>query len=192
MLKKGFLYIILNYSIQFLNIVLNLLFMKYLSASQLGSLTLARVWQQFVDYSHLGTRFSLDRYIPTAEEREKKYLVVTVLISTIISSIIVCLIAILVNQVNIVITILTVSGVFIAISNILKAYYRATNAINKMLKLVFYNQVLPLLISLLIYIWSYNFRLYLVALLISYLFFIINLLYKELEVFKFFNWNYSC
>ncbi len=187
MLKKGFLYIILNYSIQFLNIVLNLVFMKYLSASQLGSLTLARVWQQFVDYSHLGTRFSLDRYIPTAEEIEKKYLVVTVLISTIISSIIVCLIAILVNQVDIVITILTVSGVFIAISNILKAYYRATNAINKMLRLVFYNQVLPLLISLLIYIWSYNFRLYLVALLISYLVFIIGLLYKESEIFKFFN-----
>lgn len=188
MLKKGLLYIILNYSIQFLNIVLNLLLMKYLNSYQLGSLALARVWQQLVDYSHLGTRFSLDRYIPTAEDLEKKYLVITVLISTIVSSLIVCFVAIIINKADIVITILTISGVFIAFGNILKAYYRATNNINKMLKLVFYNQVLPLVISLLVYVWTHNFNLYLMVLLVGYFIFFVNLLYKELELFKFFEW----
>lgn len=188
MFKKGILYIVLNYSIQFMNIILNLLLMKYLNSYQLGSLALARVWQQLVDYSHLGTRFSLDRYLPTSDEVEKKYLVITVLISTIISSLIVCLAAIIINKADIVIAILTVSGVFIAFTNILKAYYRATNNINEMLKLVFYNQVLPLVISLLVYIFTHDFNSYLITLLMGYFLFFIFLLYKELELFKFFEW----
>lgn len=71
MFKKGIIYILLNYMIQFLNILFNLLLMKYLNSYQLGSLALAKTWQQFVDYSHLGARFSLDRYIPVAKEEEK-------------------------------------------------------------------------------------------------------------------------
>lgn len=188
MFRKGLLYIILNYSIQFLNILLNLLLMKYLNSYQLGSLALARVWQQLVDYSHLGTRFSLDRYIPTAEELEKKYLVVSVLVSTIISSIIVCLAAVIINKADIVISILTITGVFIAFSNILKAYYRATNNLTKMLKLVFYNQVLPLLIALVVYLYTFNFNFYLITLLAAYCFFIIHLFIQEFKLFKFFQW----
>ncbi|EFH3430983.1 polysaccharide biosynthesis protein, partial [Escherichia coli] len=51
MIKKGLIYILINYAIQFLNIFLSLVMMKYLTTAQLGDLTLARTWQQFVDYS---------------------------------------------------------------------------------------------------------------------------------------------
>ncbi|MCF4201115.1 polysaccharide biosynthesis protein, partial [Acinetobacter baumannii] len=151
MFKKGLIYIVLNYTIQFLNIIFNLLLMKYLSSYQLGSLALAKTWQQFVDYSHLGARFSLDRYIPTAEEEEKKYLVATVLFTTFIGSLFILLAAVILNDADIIVSILTASGIFIAVGNIIKAYYRATNSLTKMLNLVFYNQLLPLLISIVLY-----------------------------------------
>lgn len=185
MFKKGIIYILLNYTIQFLNIIFNLLLMKYLSSSQLGSLTLAKTWQQFVDYSHLGSRFSLDRYIPVAEDSEKKYLVATVLLSTFVGAVVIFLAAIIFNNADVVVSILTASGIFIAISNILKAYYRATNNLTEMLKLVFFNQLLPVLISIAVYFFTHNFNFYLVSLLLSYLFFGTLLIYKERELFHF-------
>ncbi|MFV5516118.1 oligosaccharide flippase family protein [Acinetobacter gerneri] len=185
MFKKGIIYILLNYTIQFLNIIFNLLLMKYLSSYQLGSLTLAKTWQQFVDYSHLGSRFSLDRYIPVAEDSEKKYLVATVLLSTFVGAVVIFLAAIIFNNADVVVSILTASGIFIAISNILKAYYRATNNLTEMLKLVFFNQLLPVLISIAVYFFTHNFNFYLVSLLLSYLFFGTLLIYKERELFHF-------
>lgn len=185
MFKKGLIYIVLNYTIQFLNIIFNLLLMKYLSSYQLGSLALARTWQQFVDYSHLGARFSLDRYIPVAEEEEKKYLVATVLFTTLVGSLFILLIAVILNNADIVVSILTASGIFIAAGNIIKAYYRATNNLTEMLKLVFYNQLLPVLISIALYFYTLDFNLYLISLLFSYLFFSLILFYRERELFNF-------
>ncbi|MBP2811685.1 oligosaccharide flippase family protein [Acinetobacter baumannii] len=185
MFKKGIIYILLNYMIQFLNILFNLLLMKYLNSYQLGSLALAKTWQQFVDYSHLGARFSLDRYIPVAKEEEKKYLVATVLFTTFIGALFVLLAAIIFNKADIVVSILTASGVFIAVGNIVKAYYRATNSLTEMLKLVFYNQLLPLLISIVVYFYTLDFNFYLVSLLASYLFFAFILFYTERELFHF-------
>ncbi len=185
MFKKGLIYILLNYMIQFLNILFNLLLMKYLNSYQLGSLALAKTWQQFVDYSHLGARFSLDRYIPVAKDEEKKYLVATVLFTTFIGALFILLVAVIFNKADVVISILTASGVFIAVGNIVKAYYRATNNLTEMLKLVFYNQLVPLLISIAIYFYTLDFNLYLISLLSSYLFFALILFYREREIFQF-------
>jgi len=185
MFKKGLIYIVLNYTIQFLNIIFNLLLMKYLSSYQLGSLTLARTWQQLVDYSHLGARFSLDRYIPVAEDEEKKYLVATVLFTTFLGSLFILLVAVVLNDADIVVSILTASGIFIAVGNIVKAYYRATNSLTKMLKLVFYNQLVPLLISIGLYFYTLDFNIYLISLIFSYLFFSLILFYRERELFNF-------
>lgn len=185
MFKKGLIYIVLNYTIQFLNIIFNLLLMKYLSSYQLGSLTLARTWQQLVDYSHLGARFSLDRYIPVAEDEEKKYLVATVLFTTFLGSLFILLVAVVLNDADIVVSILTASGIFIAVGNIVKAYYRATNSLTKMLKLVFYNQLVPLLISIGLYFYTLDFNVYLISLIFSYLFFSLILFYRERELFHF-------
>lgn len=185
MFKKGLIYIVLNYTIQFLNIIFNLLLMKYLSSYQLGSLTLARTWQQLIDYSHLGARFSLDRYIPVASDEEKKYLVATVLFTTFLGSLFILLVAVVLNDADIVVSILTVSGIFIAVGNIVKAYYRATNSLTKMLKLVFYNQLVPLLISIGLYFYTLDFNVYLISLIFSYLFFSLILFYRERELFHF-------
>lgn len=187
MFRKGFLYLLLSYFIQFLNIILNLYLMKYLNPHQLGSLSIARVWQQLVDYSHFGTRFSLDRYVPTVEESEKKQLVSTVLITTIINSLLVCFLAVILSAADVIVSILTISGFFISIVNIFKAYYRAVNNIDKMVKIVFYNQIIPLIFSLLIYLQSKDFNWYLISLLSSYIFTFIILIFNEKELYRHFN-----
>lgn len=185
MFKKGVIYIILNYTIQFLNIIFNLMLMNHLSSYQLGSLSLARTWQQLVDYSHLGTRFSLDRYIPVSEEDAKKHLVSTVLLFTAINSVIVFFVALIFNDADIIVTILTATGVFIAVGNILKAYYRATNNLNEMLKLVFFNQLVPLLVGITFYFITLDFNVYLISLLATYFIFSVILFYKERAIFNF-------
>ena len=185
MFKKGIIYLLLNYLIQALNIIFNLLLMKYLSSFQLGSLALAKTWQQLVDYSHLGARFSLDRYIPVAEEDEKKYLVATVLFTTTLGSLIIFFVALIFNDADIIVSLLTASGVFIAISNILKAYYRATNKLNEMLSLVFFNQLMPLVIAITLYFITLNFNVYLISLLLTYFIFSFFLFYKERHLFNY-------
>ncbi|ATF91964.1 oligosaccharide flippase family protein [Cedecea neteri] len=168
MIKRGVLYIILNYLIQCLNMILSLLLMRYLSSGLLGDLSLARTWQQFVDYSHLGARFALDRYVPTSEEDERQRLLSTVLAATIIGGLFVIVAALLFNEYNYIVIILTVSGIFIAIGNVFKTYLRATNNLNDMLAIVFLSQLLPILIPLGIYCYTKDFFYFLFATLICY------------------------
>ncbi|MBD0111316.1 polysaccharide biosynthesis protein, partial [Acinetobacter baumannii] len=123
--------------------------------------------------------------IPTAEEEEKKYLVATVLFTTFIGSLFILLAAVILNDADIIVSVLTASGIFIAVGNIIKAYYRATNSLTKMLNLVFYNQLLPLLISIVLYFYTLDFNIYLVSLILSYLFFSLILFYQERELFNF-------
>lgn len=196
MIKKGILYIILNYIIQLLNIILSLVFMRYLSPSMLGDLSLARTWQQLVDYSHFGTRFSLDRYVPTAEYEEKKELLTTVMLTTLFGGFLILISSIAFNDTNKVVTLLSATGLFMAISNILKTYLRASNQISEMLKIVLFAQLFPILISLSVYLITKIFSYYLYstliihALTVSYIIvinkhsFIRESLKKAIEVYK--------
>ena len=168
MIKKGILYIIFNYIIQLLNIVLSLVFMRYLSPSMLGDLSLARTWQQLVDYSHFGTRFSLDRYVPTAEDEQKKELLTTVMLATLFGGILILVASVTFSDNNKVVTLLSATGLFMAISNILKTYLRASNQILEMLKIVLFAQLFPILISVSVYLITKDFSYYLYSTLITY------------------------
>lgn len=161
MIKRGIVYIGLNYLIQCLNMLLSLVLMRYLNSSVLGDLTLARTWQQLVDYSHLGARFSLDRYVPVSDAREKHELLTTVLLATVFGGLMVFVASWIFSDRNTTVVILTIAGLFIAIANVFKTYLRATNSISEMLKLVFVAQFLPVAAPLIIYCWSKNFSLYL-------------------------------
>ncbi|MFX9101186.1 polysaccharide biosynthesis protein, partial [Acinetobacter baumannii] len=81
-----------------------------------------------------------------------------------IGSLFILLAAVILNDADIIVSILTASGIFIAVGNIIKDYYRATNSLTKMLNLVFYNKLLPLLISIVLYFYTLDFNIYLVSL----------------------------
>ncbi|MBL5900976.1 oligosaccharide flippase family protein [Lelliottia amnigena] len=187
MFKRSLVYLLLNYIIQFLNIALNLIFMRYLTSSQMGHLTLARTWQQLLDYTHLGTRFSLDRYIPVTEDSERLYLVASVFIFTFISAFFFLIIAVVSNVNDVTVAILTSCGLCISLVNIIKSFYRAINNINYMLMLVFNAQLLPVLIPLLTYLYFHNWNIYLASSIICYLSSLAYLIYKERQIFSGFN-----
>lgn len=83
------------------------------------------------------------------------------MLTNIIGALTVLIVALIFNHSNITVLILTLCGIFISISNIVKAYYRATNRIDEMLWLVIYSQFLPVLLPLIIYSITHNFELYL-------------------------------
>jgi O-antigen/teichoic acid export membrane protein len=145
----------------------------------MGSLTLARTWQQLVDYSHLGTRFSLDRFIPVIQDDERSKMVSSVIIFTFFSACIVFLTSVITTAGDATVIALTLCGVGISLANIIKCYYRASHRINDMLWLVLCCQLLPLLIPLAIYLIIHNWIIYLVSSILCYAIGIIHLLYKE-------------
>lgn len=184
MIKRGVIYIALNYLIQCLNMVLSLVLMRYLSSSLLGDLSLARTWQQLVDYSHLGARFSLDRYVPVSDSKEKHELLITVLLATIFGGLMVFIASCVFSDRNVTVLILTIAGLFIAVANVFKTYLRATNSIDEMLVLVFFSQFLPVIIPLIIYCLSTNFSWYLYSSLATYVLAIIYVLYSQKKLLK--------
>ena len=149
----------------------------------MGSLALARTWQQLVDYSHLGTRFSLDRYIPITEDRERIRIVASVLIFTFLTAIIVFISSLISSNRDITVISLTFCGVGISLANIIKCYYRASNKINEMLLLVVKCQLVPVVIPLIIYVINHNWHFYIFSSVICYFVAVSHLLYKERGIF---------
>jgi len=189
MFKKSLVYLVLNYVIQFINIALNLLFMRYLSSWQMGSLTLARTWQQFVDYAHLGTRFSLDRYVPVTENPERSKMVASVLVFTLLSACIVFITSLITSKGDFTVISLTFCGIGISLANIIKCYYRACNLMNEMLLLVFRCQLFPIAVPMVIYLITHNWHYFLFTSLFFYTFSVIHLLYREKELFSGFKFS---
>ena len=150
MFKKGAMYLISNYVIQGLNIIINILFMQRLPATTLGDISIARTWMQFLDYSHLGTRFSLDRFVPIEEKNKSKYLLLISLAVTVFFNSLL-IIALLVQDFNLIVLSFVVVGAILAQTNVIKSYERALGNIDKMLLVVILVQFVPLLVSLIIY-----------------------------------------
>lgn len=173
---------------QFLNVILNLLFMQRLSTEQLGVLSLAKVFLQSADYSHLGTRFSLDRFVPTSEkERSINYAIIASLVSLLVSLLITCYILYSQGETLIYLSFF-ISGVIIAQSNILKAYYRGRGNTVVMIAVPFYFSILPIL-AILLFIWiDFNYE-YLVLYFIPYLVF--GLMFSIKYIKKTFLWLYN-
>lgn len=161
MFKKKLLYIFINYLMQGVNILLNLLFMKYLSGTHLGDLSLARTWQQLLDYSHAGTRFSLDRFIPTANPLQKEQFFSTVMIVTFVISFFLFLMSALISGFNSTIMVFSFIGLLLSTSNVLKAYLRADSQVGRMLTIVIVVQFIPIFFSTICYFLTKNLLIYL-------------------------------
>lgn len=160
MLSKGVLYIFFNYAIQIANIFLNIIFMQRLTPTTLGDIALAKTLMQFLDYTHLGTRFSMDRYLPTAENKYKLYLLSSSLGVTFLFNSILFVVSIIFSDFNIIIVLFLCVGYVCSLSNIFKSYFRGVGLINEMILLVFYVQLVPLVFSVLIYLLFDNVELF--------------------------------
>lgn len=147
-MRSKIVYIGLSYSIQFLNIILNLLFMQRLSVQTLGDLAIAKVWLQAFDYSHLGSRFALDRFLPVLHQAKQRHLYLLIALTVVITgSLLVLFVSLIAEQANSIVLAFCLVGISLAVGNVLKAYFRATADIVQVNNIVARLYVLPLTIS---------------------------------------------
>ncbi|WP_323919375.1 MATE family efflux transporter [Aeromonas caviae] len=156
-MRSKILYIILSYSIQLLNILLNLVFMQRLPVSLLGDVAIAKIWLQSFDYTHLGTRFALDRYLPMAkiDGHRNAYLLFSLLVSF-FCSLAILLIALIIENINVTIFSFCLVGISLAVINVIKAYFRATENIKSVNILMGWLYVFPLTVSFFASLYSFN------------------------------------
>ena len=147
-MRSKLIYIGLSYSIQVLNVILNLIFMQRLPMSILGDLAIAKVWLQTFDYTHLGSRFALDRFLPVTKRSEQRQLYLWITLATVFSgSLLVIFFSMIIEKVNYVVLSFCLVGMSLAIGNVIKAYFRATSDIKSVNNIVMRLYCLPLAIS---------------------------------------------
>ncbi len=119
-------YSALTYLNQLASVLVNFLFIRTLSLTTLGDIAIAKVWMQVMDYSHLGLRFALDRYVPVWDHHRSAHLMyICIGVSSIVSAVIVGL-AMLFTDNRVLTLVFCLWGYGVAIATILKNFYRAS------------------------------------------------------------------
>lgn len=123
----------LAYLNQVASVMINILFIRTLTLNTLGEIAIAKVWMQVMDYSHLGLRFSLDRYVPVWDRHRSAHLLwICIGLSSFISAAIIGL-ALLFTENKPLILAFCIWGYGVAVATILKNYYRASADAARML-----------------------------------------------------------
>lgn len=167
-MRSKLIYIGLSYSIQVLNVILNLIFMQRLPMSILGDLAIAKVWLQTFDYTHLGSRFALDRFLPVTKRSEQRQLYLWITLAIVFSgSLLVIFFSMIIEKVNYVVLSFCFVGMSLAIGNVIKAYFRATSDIKSVNNIVMRLYCLPLAIS--VGVATFDYEIFLLVYPISFL-----------------------
>jgi len=177
MLKKSIIYIVVVYVLQVISIALNILLIRNLSLENLGQVSLAKVYFQFMDYLHLGTRFTMDRYLPTSNIDDSKLILNFTLLLSLLTSFIFIVIIYIFMDANWIIMMFMISGFVFAQGTIYKAYYRAKGKIKDMIYVVLLTTMLPLVVQLIAIIF-YDFVTFLFSFFFSYVISFLLLIYK--------------
>ncbi|OEF47201.1 hypothetical protein [Vibrio splendidus] len=166
--KHKFIYVFLNYFIQAANVALNLLMMRVLSPTELGNISLSKVFFQSAEYLHLGGRYSLDRYLPSASiNKGKLYLNIVFWLYVTVGSIYFLLVIFFVGDNNLFIF-FAISGVAFVLSNFIKVYHRAKLEYVKLNKTTFFILLFPIVIQFL-GLYYHGFQGFIFSFFVSYL-----------------------
>jgi O-antigen/teichoic acid export membrane protein len=147
----------LAYINQAASVLVNFLFIRTLSLATLGDIAIAKVWMQVMDYSHLGLRFSLDRYVPVWDRHRSAHLLwICIGVSSIVSAVIIAL-ALLFTDNRVLILVFCLWGYGVAIATILKNYYRASANSMGMLATYFACPTIPAIAQTVVFfLWGFT------------------------------------
>lgn len=150
-------YSAMAYFNQFATALLNLLFIKILPLNTLGEIAIAKVWMQVMDYSHLGLRFALDRYVPVWERQLSAHLLwVCIGVSSLVSVAIMG-VALIFTDNKLMILAFCIWGYGGAIATIVKNYYRALSDLKQMLATYVACPTIPVVAqTAAFYFWGFN------------------------------------
>lgn len=147
----------LAYLNQVASVLVNFLFIRTLSLTTLGDIAIAKVWMQVMDYSHLGLRFSLDRYVPVWDRHRSAHLLwICIGVSSVVSALIIGL-ALLFTDNKLLILVFCLWGYGVAIATILKNFYRASADSARMLTTYFACPTIPAVAqATAFYLWGFT------------------------------------
>jgi O-antigen/teichoic acid export membrane protein len=144
-------YLGISYFSTILNLILNVLLIKYLTPTLLGKVTIGKSIFQSFEYSHCGIRFGLDRLIPHCESEEEKNPLFSVafLFSFISSLIFVCFWVFYDISNYLFYSTFYISGILFSLSMIYRVYYRTYENKSRFVTLSFWVILIPLVMKIL-------------------------------------------
>jgi len=137
-LKSISIYVLQNYFTQFLNVVFTILSVRLLSISDLGKLSLSRSLGAFFEYTHLGTRFTIDRKIPECNLIHKSIIFSVSFYINFATSFIVFGTILIFGKLDYFYWIFCLSSIAFANINLIRVYYRANGESNFFIRLSFF------------------------------------------------------
>jgi O-antigen/teichoic acid export membrane protein len=185
-------YIGIGYISAILNILLNLLLIRFLTPLSLGKVTLGKSIFQSFEYSHLGLRNGLDRWFPYCTKQEERNIIFSVAyIFSFISSSLFVLFWVLYYPDDILFYLcFSLSGLLYTIVMLYRIYYRAFEEKKDFINISFAITLFPLLIQIIgLLLFNVNgfiiFHLlsYLISLFICYYFFGIKIYIISKEIY---------
>lgn len=139
-------YLGIGYASTILNMVTNILLIKYLHSSELGKISLGKSIFQSFEYSHFGLRFGLDRVLPHLKDNlhKSKYFTAVYIFSILTSSIFILFWCIYDFNNLIFYLFFSVSGLFYTLITVTKIYFRSFDDKTNFIYLSFWTQLFPI------------------------------------------------
>jgi len=163
-------YLSLNYVNTFLNVLLNLILIKNLSAYNFGKVSIGKTIFQSFEFSHIGIRYGFDRFFP--HQKNKNNLIemfsVGILSTAIFSFAFVCFWFIYEDENRLFYLYFSVSGFLYSIIMLYRIYYRSQEEKKDFVNISIYSILLPT-ISQLIGFYFYNITGLVVSFFLSYI-----------------------
>lgn len=163
-------YFSISYLTTILNVVINLLTIKFLSSSDLGRLSIGRSIFQSYEFAHLGVRNGIDRHMPEQESLYLREAMFTVgLLSSLIFSLCFTIFWAFYQSDDILFyACFYLSGIFYTLATIYRVYYRANTNKDNFINISIVVNVVPALVQL-IGFYFFNLNGLVIAHLVSYL-----------------------
>lgn len=143
-----FYYVFINYLAQGMNVMLNLILIRYLTSSELGTVTLGKIFFQVADYLHLGTRYALDRYLPIKNNIRSIFYLNSVILLYFVISILYLSVVLIFWIDNLIYIFFAFSGVLFNLTNFVKIFYRSKQNYNLLNLTTMIIILLPIIIQL--------------------------------------------
>lgn len=143
-------YIGIGYISAILNVLLNLLLIRYLSPVLLGKVTLGKSVFQSFEFSHMGIRYGLDRLLPhcTNEEDRDQIFSVAYFFSFLFSLFFIVFWALYYSKDILFYSCFYISGLIYTLVTVYRIYYRSLEQKRDFINMSFFVVICPLLIQL--------------------------------------------
>jgi O-antigen/teichoic acid export membrane protein len=132
------------YAAQLINVVCMTLLMHTLSVTLFGIFAYGKTLSQYFDYSHLGARYTINRYVPVSTPHKNRALLHSALFISMFVSIFILFILCIVRVIdNLPVFLLCTGGIFYSIVNVYAVYRRDMADIAYLIKVNFLICILP-------------------------------------------------